>query len=228
MPETALYLQYNQATVPVSSLLLSNLANSQFELSYGNSVEAGIKSAFWDNRVVATASVYQIDQYNILTRDPVNPSLTVQGGSQRSRGAEAEVSVALTSQWLVSGNVSYINAEYTELYSTSGDLSGNRPPNVPELTYMFLTSYKFDQIPLTVSGSMQYVSSFFTNTTNTIEVEGHTVFDAWLDYEVGKGTLRLRGKNLTNAFYADWSGYSATQVYIAPGRSFELSYAVKF
>ena len=228
LPETALFLQYNQATVPVSSLLLSNLANSQFELSYGNSVEAGIKSAFWDNRVVATASVYQIDQYNILTRDPVNPSLTVQGGSQRSRGAEAEVSVALTSQWLVSGNVSYINAEYTQLYSTSGDLTGNRPTNVPELTYMFLTSYKFDQIPLKVSGSMQYVSSFFTNTTNTIEVEGHTVFDAWLDYEVGKGTLRLRGKNLTNAFYADWSGYSASQVYIAPGRSFELSYAVKF
>lgn len=228
LPETALFAQYNQATVPVSSLLLSNLANSQFELSYGNSIEAGIKSAFFDNRVVATASVYEIDQYNILTRDPANPSLTVQGGSQRSRGAEAEVAIALTRQWSVMANVSWIDAEFTQLYSAGANLAGNRPPNVPEWSSTVLTSYRFDQIPLTVSGSMQYVSSFYTDTANTIEVQGHTVFDAWLDYEVGKGILRLRGKNLTNAFYADWSGYSSTQVYIAPPRSFELSYAVKF
>ncbi|HQS47081.1 MAG: TonB-dependent siderophore receptor [Rhizobiales bacterium 24-66-13] len=228
LPETALYAQYNQATVPISSLLLSNLANSQFELSYGNSIEAGIKSAMWDNRVVTTASIYKIEQYNILTRDPLNPALTVQGGSQRSRGAEAEIAVALTDRWKVMANVSYINAEFTQLYSASANLAGNRPPNVPELTYMFLTSYRFERIPLTVSGSLQYVSSFYTDTANTIEVQGRTVFDAWLDYEVGKGTVRLRGKNLTNEFYADWSGYSATQVYIAPPRSFELSYAVKF
>lgn len=228
LPETALFAQYNQATVPVSSLLLSNLANYDFELSYGNSMEVGIKSAFWDNRVVATASVYQIDQYNILTRDPANPALTVQGGSQRSRGAEAELAVALTDQWKVMGNVSYINAAYTSLWSTSGNLAGNRPPNVPELTYMLLTSYRFDRIPLTASASVQYVSSFYTNTTNTIEVQGRAVLDAWLDYRLGEGTVRLRGKNLTNEFYANWSGYSPTQVYIAPPRSFELSYAVKF
>ncbi len=46
LPETALFAQYNQATVPVSTLLLSNLANSQFELSYGNSIELGVKSPF--------------------------------------------------------------------------------------------------------------------------------------------------------------------------------------
>ncbi|MBB6310009.1 TonB-dependent receptor [Xanthobacter tagetidis] len=228
LPETAVFAQYNQATVPVSSLLLSNLANYDFELSYGNSMEIGIKSALWDNRVVATASIYQIDQYNILTRDPSNPALTVQGGSQRSRGAEAELAVAVTDQWKVMANVSYINAEFTQLWSTSGNLAGNRPPNVPELTYMFLTSYTFDRIPLTASASVQYVSSFYTNTTNTIEVDGRAVLDAWLDYRIGDGTLRLRGKNLTNEFYANWSGYSSTQVYIAPPRSFELSYAVKF
>jgi iron complex outermembrane receptor protein len=228
LPETAVFAQYNQATVPVSSLLLSNLANYDFELSYGNSMEIGIKSALWDNRVVATASIYQIDQYNILTRDPSNPALTVQGGSQRSRGAEAELAVAVTDQWKVMANVSYINAEFTQLWSTSGNLAGNRPPNVPELTYMFLTSYTFDRIPLTASASVQYVSSFYTNTTNTIEVDGRAVLDAWLDYRIGDGTLRLRGKNLTNEFYANWSGYSPTQVYIAPPRSFELSYAVKF
>ncbi|MEP9348367.1 TonB-dependent siderophore receptor [Xanthobacter sp. KR7-225] len=227
-PGTALFAQYNQATVPVASLLLSNLADSQFELSTGNSVEAGIKTALWDNRVVGTASVYQIEQYNILTVDPANPSQTIQGGSQRSRGAELELAVALTDQWKLSGYVSYINAEFMELWSAGRSLAGNRPPNVPELTWLLLTSYRFDKIPLTVSAQVQHVGAFYTDTANTIEVAGRTILDAWIDYEIGKGTLRLRGRNLTNEFYANWSGYSPTQVYLGAPRSVELSYSVKF
>ncbi|MFG1462525.1 TonB-dependent siderophore receptor [Xanthobacter sp. DSM 24535] len=228
LPGTAVFAQYSQATVPVTSLLLSNMANAKFELSTGNSIEAGIKSTFWDNRVVTTASVYQIEQYDILTRDPANPALTIQGGSQRSRGMEAEIAVALTDQLKVTANTSYINAEFTELWSAGANLAGNRPTNVPEWTYLLLASYRFADIPLTVSGQVQYVSSFYTDTANTIEVQGRTLLDAWISYDIGRGTFRLRGRNLTNAFYADWSGYSSTQVYLGAPRSYELSYAVKF
>ncbi len=228
LPGTALFAQYNQATVPVTTLLLSNLANSKFELSTGNSIEAGIKSTFWNNRVVTTASVYEIDQYNILTRDPNNPALTVQGGSQRSRGFEAEVAVALTDQLKLTANTSYINAEFTNLWSAGANLAGNRPTNVPEWTYLFLASYRFDQIPLTLNAQVQYVSSFYTDNANTIEVQGRTLLDAWIAYDIGKGTLRLRGRNLTNEFYADWSGYSSTQVFLGAPRSYELSYTTKF
>lgn len=227
-PGTALFAQYNQATVPVTTLLLSNLANASFELSTGNSIEAGIKSTFWDNRAVATASVYQIEQYNILTRDPANPSLTVQGGSMRSRGAEAELAVAVTDQLKLTANASYINAEFTQLWSAGSNLAGNRPPNVPEWTYFLMADYKLPTLPMTLSASVQYVSSFYTDNANTIEVAGHTVLDAWVSYEIGRGTLRLRGRNLTNAFYADWSGYSSSQVFLGAPRSVELSYAAKF
>ncbi|MGU3493620.1 TonB-dependent receptor [Xanthobacteraceae bacterium A53D] len=227
-PGTALFAQYNQATVPVSSLLTSNLANASFELSTGQSVEAGIKSTFWDNRAVATASVYQIEQDNILTRDPTNPTLTVQGGSLRSRGAEAELAVALTDALKLTANAAYINAEFTELWSAGGNLAGNRPPNVPEWTAFLMADYKIPNLPMTVSGSVQYVSSFYTDNANTIEVAGRTVVDAWISYELGQGTLRLRGRNLTDAFYADWSGYSSSQVFLGAPRSFELSYAARF
>ncbi|MDQ8726634.1 TonB-dependent siderophore receptor [Bradyrhizobium sp. LHD-71] len=227
-PGTALFAQYNEAAIPVATLLLSNTANGRFELSTGRSVEGGIKASFWSDRVVATASVYQIEQDNILTRDPINPALTVQGGSQRSRGIELDVSVALTEQWKAGGNASFIDAEFTELRSASRDLRGNRPVNVPAEAFMIWTSYRFAQIPLTIGASIQRVGSFYTDTANTIEVSGRTLLDAWLAYDIAGGTLRLRGRNLTNAFYADWSGYSSTQVYLGAPRSFDVSYNIKF
>ncbi|GGC87983.1 TonB-dependent receptor [Chelatococcus reniformis] len=228
LPGTVLFAQYNQATVPVSTLLLSNISNARFELSTGQSAEAGIKATFWDNRAVASLSIYQIDQDNILTRDPANTALTIQGGSQRSRGIEAEIAVALTDHLKLTANASYIKAEYTELWSPAGDLAGNRPVNVPEWTAFVMADYKVPGLPMTVSASAQYVGSFYADTTNTIEIDGHTVVDAWISYELGPGTLRLRGRNLFDAFYADWAADNPTQVYIAAPRSIELSYVAKF
>lgn len=227
-PGTAVFAQYNRAAVPVATLLLSNTSNGRFELSTGRSLEAGIKSSFWNDRVVATASVYQIDQDNILTRDSANPALTVQGGSQRSRGVEIDLSVALTEQWRVSASAAFVDARFTELRSATQDLRGNRPVNVPARMFMLSSSYRFEQVPMTIGASVQHVGSFYTDTANTIEVKGRTLVDAWIAYDLGKGTLRLRGRNLTNAFYADWSGYSPTQVYLGAPRSFDLSYTVKF
>ncbi len=225
---TALFGQYNRAAIPVSGLLLSNLANGRFDLSTGSSIEGGIKSSLWDNRVVTTASVYQIEQNNILTRDPTTPALTVQGGSQRSRGVELDVAVSLTPQWRVNANASFIKAEFTELRSATLDLRGNRPINVPAQAFMVSTSYRFDPLPLTIGASAQHVGSFYTDTANTIEVSGRTLLDAWVAYDIGGGTLRLRGRNLTNAFYANWSGYSPTQVYLGAPRNFDLSYNIRF
>lgn len=224
----ALFAQYNEAAVPVATLLLSNTANGRFQLSTGRSVEGGVRLSLWDGRMIATASLYQIEQDNILTRDPANPVLTVQGGSQRSRGLELDATVALTDQWKVGANASFIDARYTQLWSASRDLSGNRPVNVPAQSFTLSTSYRFESLPLTVGASVQHVGAFYTDTANTILVNGRTLVDAWLAYEIGKGTLRLRGRNLTNAFYADWSGYSATQVYLGAPRSFDISYSVRF
>ena len=42
------------------------------------------------------------------------------------------------------------------------------------------------------------------------------------------GTLALRGRNLTDELYGEWSGYSATQIYLAAPRSVELAWTGEF
>lgn len=226
---TALFAQYNQGAVPVTTLLLSNAARAEFELSTGRSLEAGIKTPLGDGRATLLVSVYQIEQDDILTRDPLTPSLTIQGGSQRSRGIEVEFDIALTAQWQLSANANLQQAEFTEMTSSSGDdQSGNRPSNVPNRTLNLNTTYTLMTMPLTIGVGISNVGDFYTDTANTIKVDGHTLLNASLSYPLGDGTLELRGRNLTDEFYADWSGYSSTQVYIGAPRSHELSYRTAF
>ncbi|MGB7988348.1 MAG: TonB-dependent siderophore receptor [Candidatus Methylophosphatis roskildensis] len=228
-PTTQIYAQYNRATAPIATLLLSNLARAAFDLSKGKSVEAGLKSAFLQERAVFTASAFKIEQDNILTRDPANPSLTVQGGSREAKGIELDFSLAVTPQWQVGANAAFIDSEFTQLIEAGGaNRAGNRPPNVTNRVFNLDTKYRFAELPLTLGTALRSVGDFFTDNANTVRVKGHTVIDASISYKFASSTLTLRGRNLTDRFYADWSGYSTTQVYIAAPRSVDLTWTAQF
>lgn len=82
---------------------------------------------------------------------------------------------------------------------------------------------------VTVGGFLRHASAFYTDTANTIRVAGHTVLDASLSFSVAPhAVLTLRGRNLTDAFYDEYSGYPATNVYIGAPRSFEMALATRF
>ncbi|RXF72834.1 TonB-dependent receptor [Hansschlegelia zhihuaiae] len=239
-PGVSLFGQYTTAIAPVSSLLLINNQRTDFKLSTGRSVEAGVKASLFDGRAVATASVYQIEQDDILTRDPTDVNATIQGGKQRSRGVEFDIAVDVTDRWKVMANAAFVKAEFIELEEQelrSNGLpkrkpvsrAGNRPLNVPAQTFNLWTTYRFESLPLTIGAGVRYVGDFYTNNANTIRVKDRTLFDASVSYEVHQGgTVTLRGRNLTDELYAEWSGYSDKQVYLGAPRSFDLTYAVKF
>lgn len=226
---TQLFAQYNRAATPITALVLSSESRAAFDLSEGRSMEAGVRTDFWNRRATLTAAVYRIDQDDILTRDPSNPALTVQGGSQRSEGGELDLTLQLLPQWWLRLNAAHVNAKYTELSDGSGnDLSGNRPTNVPDETYAATSAYTLNAIALTVGGAIRHTGDFYTSSGNEYNVASRTLVDAWVSHPLGKGTLTLRGRNLTDEFYADWSGYSATQVYVGAPRTVELGWTGHF
>ncbi|MES1939720.1 ferrichrome-iron receptor [Salinisphaera sp. T5B8] len=228
-----LYAQFNHAVAPVGSLLLSNTARAEFDLSEGDAIEIGLRNRFWGDRATLTTSLYQIKQNDILTQDPNNPQQTVQGGSLQSRGVELDLGLVLTERWQLDANLAVLDAEYARLFDGSGrNLSGNTPVNVPEHVANLSSYYTLAQLPFTVGADVQHAGDFHTDTANTIRVDGHTVFGAWvsmpLDTFGADGTLTLRGRNLTDEFYGEWSGYSASQIYIGAPRSVELAWTGAF
>ncbi|SOC04475.1 iron complex outermembrane recepter protein [Alloalcanivorax xenomutans] len=226
---TQVFLQYNRASAPVGGLLLSNATNARFDLTTGRSMEAGVRGQLWDNRLTLMTSVYRIRQDDIITRDPNNAGLSIQGGSLESKGVEVDLTLRPHPRWWLNLNGAFNDAEYTRMTSSSGaDQSGNRLTNMPEKTWNLSSAYTFAPLPVTVGGAVRYTGDFFTGTANQYRVASRTLLDAWVGYPLAGGTLTLRGRNLTDEFYAEWSGYSPTQVYIGEPRTVELGWTGRF
>lgn len=226
-PRTQLYAQYSRAVAPVGSLPLLSQANARFDLTRGHAVDAGWKSSFWRGRAELSLSGYRIEQDDIITRDPLNSAVSVQGGRQSSRGVEVSASVAIARGWRVEGSLARVNARFDRLLDAGGaDRAGNTPPHVPETVAQLFATYDFQTLPVSATVGARHAGAFFTDNANTIRVGSHTVVDAGVAYRLPFGEIALRGRNLFDALYADWSGGAADQIVLAAPRSFELSFKV--
>lgn len=228
-PKTQVYAQYTRAATPVSGLLFLSATNAAFKVSMGGSYEVGIKGLTFDDRLQITASAYHIRQDDILTRDPANPALTVQGGRQTSKGVEVSLEWTVTQSLKAELGATVLDAKFDKLIEAGGaNRSGQRPPNVPEKLADLVVTYAPQTLPLTFTGAVRYTGDFYTSNANTVKVKAHTLLDAGVSWNAPFGALTLRGRNLTNALYADWSGYSSYLVFVGEPRSVELSLSRKF
>lgn len=228
-PKTQIFAQYSYAVTPVSGLLFLSAANAAFRLSSGYSYEAGVKTSLTGTGVELTASVFHIRQDDILTRDPANPAVTIQGGNLRSRGVEVALNLPATDELNIAASGTLLDAEYGALIEAGGaNRSGNRPPNVPERLADLVVTYAPKALPVTLTGSVRHNGGFFTSNANSVKVHAFTTIDASVAWQSKLGTLTLRGRNLTDAFYADWSGYAAGLVFVGAPRSVELSFTRSF
>jgi iron complex outermembrane recepter protein len=228
-PETQVFAQYSSAVAPVASILLMSPASAQFSLTKGESVEAGLKSSLWNGRLDLTLSAYWIEQNDIVTRDPLNSNISIQGGRQSSRGVELSASAHVTAALRLDASIAALDARFDELIEAGGaNRAGNTPPNVPETIANLFAVYRLDALPVTLSAGVRRSSHFFTNTANTIRVDGHTVADAAVSYRAPFGEITLRGRNLFNELYADWQGASATQLLLGAPRSVDLTLTTRF
>lgn len=228
-PRTQLFAQYSYAVTPLSGLLFLSATNARFDLTTGYSYEAGIKTSLTGSGVELTASAFKIRQDDILTRDPANPAVVVQGGNLQSKGVEVALNLPATDELVIALSGTLLDAEYGELIEAGGaDRSGNRPPNVPERLADVVVTWAPKALPVTLTGSVRHNGGFFTSNANTVRVDAYTTVDAAVSWNAPIGTLTLRGRNLTDAFYADWSGYAAGLLFIGAPRSAELSFSRRF
>jgi iron complex outermembrane receptor protein len=103
--------------------------------------EFGVKTEWLQQRLSATASVYQLTKENVPTADPANPAFTIAVGRARSRGAEFEVAGKITAGWQIIAGYSYIDSITTQDHNTPS-LAGLRFPGVPYNSGSLWTTYE--------------------------------------------------------------------------------------
>jgi iron complex outermembrane receptor protein len=147
----------------------------------------------------------------------------------QSEGIEVAINLPATEQIDLSLSGTVLNAEFGELIESGGvNRAGNLPQNVPGRLADLVVTYSPTALPLRVSGIARYSGSFFTSNENTVKVNAFTTFDAALTWDGAFGALTLRGRNLTDEVYADWSGYASGLVFVGAPRSVDLSYVKKY
>ncbi|WP_432382128.1 TonB-dependent receptor [Duganella sp. P38] len=219
---TSLYAQVSSGSDPIGNLLSLNLTNSRYKLTSSRQVEAGVKQSLAGGKAEWTAALYRITKDDIITRDPNNAALSVQGGSQSSRGAEATASVALDAAWRVEANAAYTDAQFDQLIE-SGNLSraGNRPSDVPKVSANLWLNYRASAWRAALGA--RYVGDRYTDNANQHVLPSYTTLDASLGWNVRRNVLvQLNLRNLTDKLYASTS-YNDNQYLIGDRRHAELT-----
>ncbi|QIQ87630.1 TonB-dependent receptor [Erythrobacter sp.] len=220
----------DNSALPSNSL--SQAANSgdfsplifQSETAQGG--EVGIKTQWADRTFTlnATAYYYVFDDLQVQNFDAVAVQfLTLNAGQVTSQGIDLEAN------WLTpvdglsfSGNLSYLDAEFTDTFITSAgnDLDGRSSARAPtwsgNLAFDFVTPIS-DGLDFGLNGNMIYSGEYFTNedTRNDFIQDDYVTFDASVSIGAADGTWKvsLIGVNLADEI---WVNTSAPRPFLPP------------
>ena len=117
----------------------SDAAGKAFDPENARAFELGAKWESADQRLGATAALFDITKRNVLTSDPVNSGYSVAAGEVRSRGLELDVAGRLTANWRLNASLVFNDVEITRDNSLE---VGGRLLNVPKVNGSVLAVYE--------------------------------------------------------------------------------------
>ncbi|UVW30199.1 TonB-dependent receptor [Massilia sp. H6] len=185
--------------------------------------ELGLKSAFHGNRITTNAAVFYSDYQDVQIpgsvaidtngdgRDDSFAGVTTNAGKAKIKGLELEAVANFTSNFMVAGMYSYIDAEYKEYFVAGVNVAGARKfQNTPKNSANLRVNY---DIPLPVMGREGKLSLIGSashkgataqfETASLIDQESYKLYDASIVWTRLDGKIRagLHGKNLGDKRY---------------------------
>lgn len=217
-PSVSLYATYGENFRPLSG---ADFAGNAFNPNLSESLEAGIKYATADGRMSATASVFSIQQGNILVADPVNAGFTLAAGEAQSRGFEFDFNGEIVEGLNLWVSYAYVDAEVENAVADPdfGKLirAGDRLLNIPDHTLNVQLAYstQIAQRDVRVGGGVLHVSDRLGEVGTTFELPDYTLARVFAEAELTEG-VRLR-LDIDNLFDTTWYSNSFSQLWVQPG-----------
>lgn len=222
-PGTMAYASYMESLEPGKTVgstyananrLLDPLVSKQYEI--------GIKAEH--ERWSGTAALFRIERpAEFATADNV----LVQDGRSAYQGLELGASARVGSQWLLGGNLMYLDSAYDK-----GNANlGNRVAGAPRWMATAHVAYRVPQIAgLKLTADAKYTGDVMLNAANAIKVDEHVVLNVGASYGLSLGghavTVRAAVNNVTDERY--WEYQYANWVKPADPRTFSVSARLEF
>jgi len=223
------YVSVSRGYQPSGEVFAVSTANADLEPEETTNYEVGSKWDLLDGRLAVTTAVFRLERTNMKTSDPLNPSLLILAGEQRTDGFEATFSGQLSDKWQLYGGYAYLDAEITESNSKTNGVAneGQTPTLTPQNSAnLWLVRQLAPRWRLGMGAN--YVDERYTALDNVTVMPSYTTFDAALMYDEPTWDAALRLTNLANKeYYA--SAHGSVDL-ITPGapRTLELSANYRF
>ncbi|MEA5503570.1 TonB-dependent receptor [Halotia wernerae UHCC 0503] len=201
------------------STLPSVPEETQFDKETSWSYELGAKSSWFNNSLVANASLFftSVEDYQLIGFVPPNISTVVNANAVDIWGIELETRAKPLTGLDLIASVGYINAEFTNFTDavTGENYRGNKIPKTPEYTYFLAAQY---HSPGGYLGrvELQGFGSYFFEENNQLKQDQFALVNARIGYELDKFGIYLFVNNLLDRKYFT----EAFESFIIPGQPF--------
>ena len=185
--------------------------------------EIGVKSDWMGDRLSTTLAVYELELYNRRTKDPLNPTITLLSGLQRSRGIELTASGKLGGNWYMRGGIGLQDA--TVVKDNNG-LEGKRINGVAKRNGSLFITWKPEMGWYAETG-LTLVGQRYADNMNTTVLPGYGRWDALAGYREKDWDVSGALTNLTDRYYYE-SATSAAQIMPGEPRSLVMTGTYKF
>jgi iron complex outermembrane receptor protein len=189
----------------------------------GQSYESGVKADGFDGRFSADVGLFWVDFDNQAVATVVNNTPgRANGGHERYKGAELELTYRLTDRLALSANYSYNDARYrdfqTVIDGVSVQLAGNQLLLSPRDLAGFGLTYSGGE-GFQASFAANYVGNRYLDMQNTLNVGSYITMDGTVGYALHGYLISINGYNLGNRRDPVLqSELGERQFYLLPGR----------
>jgi catecholate siderophore receptor len=220
------YASYGTSFNPSAELyqLDDRAANTPPEKS--RNLEAGIKWELLDGDLSFRATVFRSAKTNERNTDlDVSVEQNLLSGKRHTDGVELEATGRITPRWQVFAAVALMRAEIDAATGQQANTLGKIPLNTPKYTYGMWTTYDLGG-GWRIGGGFDGAGLRYGQNANTTAAPAYTRWDALVEYEFKKYSIRL---NMLNLFDRDY--YEGVyQGHVVPGikRSAQLTFNARF
>lgn len=189
-----------------------------------NNYEAGAKMDI-NRRLAVTTAIYRLDRNNSTARNPNNPALVVQTGSQRTNGFEAGITGSITGRWQIAGG--YATQDAFVSSATLAAPLGAKVALVPRHTFSLWNNYRVLSRWRMGLGTI-HQAKMWAGIDNTVALPAFTRADIASFFTLTE-TVRLQA-NLENLFDTVYYPTAHSNNNILPGsaRTLRLGLVARF
>lgn len=196
--QVSLFANYMSGFNNVSSV---DKDGNAFKPQHANQWESGVKAEYFQGRLSSTISYYDIQLENVLRKDPVNSGFSIQDGTQRSKGLEAEFTGTPLDGLNIIAGYGYNNSIYEK---ANADIQGKRPALVPKNTCNYWISYTLQNGTakgLGFGAGGNYYGQNYFDDANVVSINKTNVIAAAAFYNQSRYRFSIKADNLTNRKY---------------------------